>query len=557
MSTPSKKKRKNQSASQQSEPSTSKSIIDATARDECPSGIALEAGKVLYFEGKAQISVTRGAIWLNGTFLEAGSAKTAICADTVLGGALPIEAVPSGTQVPHPHQDVQITFHPPVEPGASTTASNTNGGSSAGDRWWVLPDGARAAPHIPQDWREAAAGVSAAIAEVCAAGRSGGRAVAVAGAKGTGKSSFARLLANSLLNHVQRVAWLDADCGQPEFTVPGLVSLTYVDCPIYGLPHMHQRAPAQARFVGQLSPERDPIAYKGAVEELLTWHAAHHASTPLIINTCGWIKGLGLDLLADLLQTARPSHVVLLQTANVRRNLPAEPFWAARAGPGQVPAPASTILLLQAVGQLHSDEAAATAQKLPGTPAAPKKLTAAETRSLSWLVWAHDLLRLPTSGVRWEAETLAAAARGLAAHTPYSVRLSDVAVEVLHVSLPPNQLGYVLNGALVGLCSRPHRADTDSLQSTGQGDTVCMGVGIVRAVDIAQCRAYVLAPLDLSSMQKINVLQVGRLELPPELLQSGPVVSPYLSTWSIGTAGTGAGAIKSRNNLVRAAQLIT
>lgn len=52
------------------------------------------------------------------------------------------------------------------------------------------------------------------------------------------------------------------------------------------------------------------------------------------------------------------------------------------------------------------------------------------------------------------------------------------------------------------------------------------------------------------------VAQVGRLELPPELLQSGPVVSPYLSTWSIGTAGTGAGAIKSRNNLARAAQLI-
>lgn len=63
--------------------------------------------------------------------------------------------------------------------------------------------------------------MSAAIVEACAAGRGGGRAVAVAGAKGTGKSSFARLLANSLLNHVPRVAWLDADCGQPEFTVPG------------------------------------------------------------------------------------------------------------------------------------------------------------------------------------------------------------------------------------------------------------------------------------------------------------------------------------------------
>ena len=48
--------------------------------------------------------------------------------------------------------------------------------------------------------------------------------------------------------------------------------------------------------------------------------------------------------------------------------------------------------------------------------------------------------------------------------------------------------------------------------------------------------------------------QVGKLELPPELQASGGVASPYLSSWSISTAGTGSGAIKSRNNLPRAAQ---
>ena len=50
-------------------------------------------------------------------------------------------------------------------------------------------------------------------------------------------------------------------------------------------------------------------------------------------------------------------------------------------------------------------------------------------------------------------------------------------------------------------------------------------------------------------------MQVGRLDLPPELLQSGEIVCPYLSSWSLSTVGTGAGAIKSRNNLQRAAQL--
>ncbi len=49
-------------------------------------------------------------------------------------------------------------------------------------------------------------------------------------------------------------------------------------------------------------------------------------------------------------------------------------------------------------------------------------------------------------------------------------------------------------------------------------------------------------------------MQVGRLELPPELLQGGAFASPYLSIGSIAAGGTGAGVIKSRNNLLRAAQ---
>ncbi len=56
------------------------------------------------------------------------------------------------------------------------------------------------------------------------AGFRGHAIAAVCGSKGTGKSTFGRLLLNSLLNVCSEVAWLDTDCGQPEFTVPGLLS---------------------------------------------------------------------------------------------------------------------------------------------------------------------------------------------------------------------------------------------------------------------------------------------------------------------------------------------
>ena len=45
--------------------------------------------------------------------------------------------------------------------------------------------------------------------------------IAVCGAKGVGKSTFARLLVNSLLNHCSNVGFLDTDCGQPELSPPG------------------------------------------------------------------------------------------------------------------------------------------------------------------------------------------------------------------------------------------------------------------------------------------------------------------------------------------------
>ena len=48
--------------------------------------------------------------------------------------------------------------------------------------------------------------------------------IAVAGTKGIGKSGFARLMVNTLLNDHPRVAYLDTDLGQPEFTVPGELS---------------------------------------------------------------------------------------------------------------------------------------------------------------------------------------------------------------------------------------------------------------------------------------------------------------------------------------------
>lgn len=53
----------------------------------------------------------------------------------------------------------------------------------------------------------------------------------VMGSKNVGKSMFCRGLLNSLLNHTPKVAFLDLDVGQGEFTTEGILSLTVVTEP--------------------------------------------------------------------------------------------------------------------------------------------------------------------------------------------------------------------------------------------------------------------------------------------------------------------------------------
>lgn len=58
--------------------------------------------------------------------------------------------------------------------------------------------------------------------------------ILIKGPKRTGKSTAARTLLNTLLNKYKRVALLDCDIGQTEFTPPGIVSLNLVEIPLLG-----------------------------------------------------------------------------------------------------------------------------------------------------------------------------------------------------------------------------------------------------------------------------------------------------------------------------------
>jgi len=70
----------------------------------------------------------------------------------------------------------------------------------------------------------------------------------------------------------------------------GLLSAHLLTAPLLGPPHLRQREPEQARFVGDASPAADPEAYAAAACSLADWLRGAATGAPLVVNTPGWVK---------------------------------------------------------------------------------------------------------------------------------------------------------------------------------------------------------------------------------------------------------------------------
>lgn len=151
---------------------------------------------------------------------------------------------------------------------------------------------------VPESWQAAARAVAG-----------GARRVLVVGATDTGKSTFCRWL---LAQAPTPALLLDADPGQPGLGPPGCVAL---GSPETGMVERFV-------FLGVLEPIRRFQALVAAVRRLAA------TDRPLVVNTCGFIKGPGAALQRATLRAVRPDLVVCLdrrdESAGLRETLAAE-----------------------------------------------------------------------------------------------------------------------------------------------------------------------------------------------------------------------------------------
>ncbi|WVQ83048.1 hypothetical protein IAT38_005186 [Cryptococcus sp. DSM 104549] len=358
----------------------------------------------------------------------------------------------------------------------------------------------------------------------------------VKGPKRSGKSTFARSLLNNLLGRYSRVAWLECDLGQGEFGCGGVVGLWVVDRPVLGPSFSHPIVPLRAHYLGTYTPLTCPDEYIAAVRHTIehykyeVQYSSESAEdtesdkisgcVPLVINTQGWVKGLGEDLLRAIEMIAEPTHVYAFSSPVDEESgyqgpgWTSSPPWRSSELPGDGGYPYA--------GAADPSAVATRTFTLEPAPVSPlqARYTAADFRVLSTISYFHSS-RTSASSPSWDFSS------PLQSFPPWEVEFGlGKAIERVYLlgegseGVLEDDLPLALNGsivALVELLETPDEPEDElyvqarlppSLDSTN-----VLGLALVRA--LSPGKLQLLTPLPAEHLARCRaIVKNGAIELP-------------------------------------------
>lgn len=375
------------------------------------------------------------------------------------------------------------------------------------------------------------------------------------------------MLTSVRLARYDRVAYLDTDLGQSEFGVGGSVGLYILDRPLFGPAFSHPTTPLRSHFIGALNPRLSSDHYLACISHLIDAYRYDvqypiHAPAdspkisevvPLVINTQGWVKGLGADLLLEIERLAEPTHTYTFAEVEDPASSHGEDYTA------------------DVDAQLRTGFGAVC--QLEPIPASPllSRFTASDMRTLSTISTLHAHMTDPR--VFWDFSS------PLASHAPWQVTLDSVFHELYITGegadgIIPDDLPLALNGRLVALVERTDGTPPTPLYHPGRAlppptETHCLGIALIRSISPDGKTVHLLTPLPAAHLARASIMICGELELPVcgMLDWRNPAATPVTSTALFGVPwdevpfltdgrdqGVGMARRKWRRNIMRRGQ---
>lgn len=344
----------------------------------------------------------------------------------------------------------------------------------------------------------------------------------VKGPKRSGKSTLSREIVNRLFTRYEKVAYLDCDLGQSEFGPGGTVGLYLLDRPLLGPSFTHPLTPARAHFLGSLNPRLDSDSYLASIENLIEHYRYElqypaegtdvHAEkiqevVPLVVNTQGWVKGLGAELLDEIERMCGVTHNFNFVQPVVSEDGESESEQPRRLFDGE------DYSMVDRMDESHGIQL----QVLPpnGTPLV-SRYSPVDLRLLSTLSAFHSISSssaLPT----WDFWT------PLAARPPLQVDLTAVIKEIYITGegseyIQQQDLDLALSGSIVGLLARNEVEDVQ-LYSAGRSlpspaSTEVVAFAFIRAVSTDLKSAQLITCAGPEMLSKVSGIVRGELEMP-------------------------------------------
>ncbi|EME77649.1 uncharacterized protein MYCFIDRAFT_200118 [Pseudocercospora fijiensis CIRAD86] len=308
------------------------------------------------------------------------------------------------------------------------------------------------------------------------------------GPKSSGKSTFNRLVCNMITSKagIQKCLYLDLDPGQPEFGPPGQLSLVEVRAPILGPAFTHPASIQSRTFrvvrshtLAATTFKDDPEHYLQCASDLVR---RAPRDVPLVVNSCGWVSGLGADVLSSLTTALLISDIVFLEPIDDD--------------------------VVESLSALVSNQV----HRVPRRQRQPGMRSPAELRAMQTMAYFHHK---PTStNAKWISKPLSSM-RHLA--LPYSVEVAGVRAILSYGQAPhPDFLAETVEGAVVAVVVLE---DSDCLttndiaytleenlpyippNNTGHtpaldpGNSHCIGLALVQAIDKDNKVLQLLTPI--------------------------------------------------------------